>query len=243
MHGMSDDWNSRTKRMIGEAGVEKLASSAVCVFGLGGVGSACAEALARAGVGTLIVVDKDDVDPSNINRQVIAFQSTIGRPKVEVMSAMARDINPDIRVIPKKAFVRYQTIDEIMSNVDNIDYIVDALDTLTAKIAIAMYAQDSGIAAIHAMGGANKTDPTKLAFADLHDTKVCPLCRELRKIARKQGIEKMQVLYSCEQPMQVRAQEGAERSEKTELGTMSYFPPIMGEMIASYVIRDLLGML
>lgn len=233
---------SRTERVIGVAGIEKLAASSVCVFGLGGVGSACAEILARAGVGTLVVIDKDDVDPSNINRQAIAFQSTVGRPKVDVMAGMAKDINPEICVIPKKAFVRYQTIDEIMGELPKVDYFVDAVDTLTAKAAIAMYAQEHDIPSISAMGGANKTDPTKLEFADLFDTHICPLCRELRKIARDKHIDKMHVLYSPEKPVNVKAQEGAERSEKTELGTMPYFPPIMGEMIASYVIRDLLGM-
>lgn len=238
-----EERNSRTIRMIGKEGLKKLASSSVCVFGLGGVGSACAEILARSGIGTLVVIDKDDVEPSNINRQAIAFQSTVGKPKVDVMAAMAKDINPEIDVIPKKAFVRYQTIDQIMSELPKVDYFVDAVDTLTAKAAIAMYAQEKQIPSISAMGGANKTDPTKLEFADLFDTHICPLCRELRKIARDNKIDEMHVLYSPEKPVPVKAQEGAERSEKTELGTMPYFPPIMGEMIASYVIRDLLGML
>lgn len=229
--------------MIGNDGLKKLRDSCVVVFGLGGVGSACAEALARAGVGRLVVIDKDDVEPSNINRQVIAFESTIGQPKVDVMAAMAKDINPEIQVIPLKAFVRYQTIDEIMGGLPKVDYLVDALDTLTAKTAIALHAQDRGLPAISAMGSANKTDPTQLRFADLYETEICPLCRELRKIGRNQGIDKLTVLYSPEKPVRVPAQEGAQRSEKTELGTMSYFPPIMGEMIASYVIRDLLGML
>ncbi len=240
---MENDWQSRTRRIAGDEGLDKLAASRVCVFGLGGVGAACAEMLARAGIGYLAVVDKDDVELTNINRQVIAFQSTIGRPKVKVMAAMAKDINPDIEVTSVKAFVRYQTIDEIMGEICRPDYIIDALDTLTAKMAIALYAQREGIPSISAMGAANKTDPTMLRFADLFDTEICPLCRELRKIARKQGLEHMKVLYSPEKSINVAAKDGAQRLEKTELGTMPYLPPIMGQMIASYVIRDLLEMI
>lgn len=329
-----DERYSRTVRIIGEDGVSKLAASKVAVFGLGGVGSSCVEALARAGIGHFLVVDKDVVEPSNINRQVIAFMSTIGQNKVDVMEAMVLDINPYAKVEKFKVFVRKDNIGEIFqSNLEDAyiegaqadaanadeanandadetgetgetgetdtkpvcanpgeaerrafirlasgestpaepasvkpkcidsgkaelasinltpmkpasikpDYIVDALDTLTAKTSLALYAQSHGIPIISSMGGANKTDPTQLGFADLSETKICPLCREMRKIARKEGISNLQVLYSTEKPVAVAADPTAERSEKTELGTMPYFPPIMGQMIASYVIRELIG--
>ncbi len=228
---------------MGESGVARLGEACVAVFGLGGVGSSCVEALARGGVGSFVVVDKDVVEESNINRQAIAFVSTVGRPKVDVVEGMIRDINPDARVAKLQEFVRTENLREVMAELPRPDYIVDAFDTLTAKAAIALYAQEEGIPIVSAMGGANKLDPTMLAFADLYDTRVCPLCRELRKIGRDRGIRSLSVLYSCEQPVPVPAREGAERSEKTELGTMSYFPPIMGQMIAGYVIRDIAGIL
>lgn len=233
--------HTRTVRMIGEEGLARLAGARVAVFGLGGVGAACAEALVRGGVGAFLFVDKDAVEPSNINRQAIAFASTVGRRKVDVMRAMALDINPEADIETLDAFVRRESIEALMEAVASPDCIVDALDTLTAKTALALYAQRHGIPIISSMGGANKTDPTMLAFADLSETRVCPMCREMRKIARANGINRLPVLYSSEQPVKVPAQAGAERSEKTELGTMSYFPPIMGQMIAGYVIRQIVG--
>lgn len=235
--------HTRTVRMIGEEGLERLAQARVAVFGLGGVGSSCAEALVRGGVGRFLFVDKDAVEPSNLNRQAIAFLSTVGQRKVDVMRAMALDINPEADVETLDAFVKRETVSALLEPFARPDYIVDALDTMTAKMALALYAEEHGIPIIASMGGANKTDPTKLAFADLADTRVCPMCREMRKIARNNGIKRLQVLYSYEQPVKVPAQEGAERSEKTELGTMSYFPPIMGQMIAGYVISDIVGLL
>lgn len=251
-----DERHSRTVRIIGEDGLTKLVDSQVAVFGLGGVGSSCVEALARAGVGNFLVVDKDVVEPSNINRQAIAFMSTIGQNKVDAMEAMVLDINPHAEVKKFKTFVRKGNIDEIFrldtedtsaegADAEHVstkpDYIVDALDTLTAKTALALYSQSHGIPIISSMGGANKTDPTQLAFADLSETRICPLCREMRKIARKEGVLDFHVLYSTEKPVAVAADPTAERSEKTELGTMPYFPPIMGQMIAGYVIRELIG--
>lgn len=226
--------------MIGEEGLAMLASSRVAVFGLGGVGSACAEALVRGGVGSFLFVDKDEVEPSNLNRQAIAFVSTIGRPKAEVMSAMAKDINPDANVDAVQEFVRSDNIDALLVPFPRPDYIVDAFDTLSVKAEIMQYAQRHDIPLVSAMGGANKTDPTRLEFAKLSDTRVCPLCREMRKIARDRGIGDVTVLFSDEPPVKVPAKEDAERSQKTELGTMSYFPPTMGLMIAGYVIQQLL---
>lgn len=235
----SEDAKSRLRRVIGDAGVEQLAQSCVAVFGIGGVGSSCAEALVRGGVGTLVFVDRDVVEPSNVNRQAIAFSSTVGRPKVDVMAAMARDINPDVRVFRHEGFV-LDDVDAVLAGMPRPDYIVDAVDTVKAKLSLAQYAQREGIPIVASMGGANKLDPTRLRFADLYETQNCPLSRAVRKQARTAGIERLTVLYSDEPPVKVAEAAGAARRERTELGTMSYMPPIMGQMIAGYVIRDLL---
>lgn len=235
----SEDAKSRLRRVIGDAGVERLARSCVAVFGIGGVGSSCAEALVRGGVGTLVFVDRDVVEPSNVNRQAIAFASTVGRPKVDVMAAMARDINPEVRVFCHEGFV-LDDVDAVLAGMPRPDYIVDAVDTVKAKLALAQYAQREGVPIVASMGGANKLDPTRLRFADLYETQNCPLSRAVRKQARTAGIERLTVLYSDEPPVKVAEAAGAARRERTELGTMSYMPPIMGQMIAGYVIRDLL---
>lgn len=235
----SEDAKSRLRRVIGDAGVERLARSCVAVFGIGGVGSSCAEALVRGGVGTLVFVDRDVVEPSNVNRQAIAFASTVGRPKVDVMAAMARDINPEVRVFCHEGFV-LDDVDAVLAGMPRPDYIVDAVDTVKAKLSLAQYAQREGIPIVASMGGANKLDPTHLRFADLYETRNCPLSRAVRKQARAAGVEHLTVLYSDEPPVKVAEAAGAARRERTELGTMSYMPPIMGQMIAGYVIRDLL---
>ena len=235
-----EDAKSRLRRVIGDEGVERLGEACVAVFGIGGVGSSCAEALARGGVGTLVLIDRDVVSASNINRQAIAFTSTIGRAKVDVMAAMARDINPGVRLVTYETFV-LDDVENVIGEDPALDFIVDAVDTVSTKLALARYAQDKGIPIVASMGGANKLDPSLLRFADLYETQSCPLCRAVRKQARAAGIASLPVLYSCEQPVKVEG-EHADRRERTELGTMSYMPPIMGQMLAGYVIRKLLGM-
>ena len=236
-----EDAKSRLRRILGEDGLQKLEGSTVVVFGVGGVGGSCAEALVRGGVGRLVFVDGDRVCLSNLNRQAIAFQSTVGQNKVDVMCAMARGIYPDVQAEGHCVFVLPENLGEVVEVLpEKIDYIVDAIDTLSAKIAIAQYAQDRDIPLISSMGAANKVDPTKLRFADLFKTDHCPLCRAMRKHARARGLRKLQVLYSCEEPISVESEDGEPRSARTNLGTMSYMPPIMGQMIAGYVIQDLL---
>ncbi len=231
---------SRSQRLLGEEGLLKLANARVAIIGLGGVGSACAESLVRAGVGSFLFVDKDVVEPSNINRQAIAFVSTVGQRKVNVMEAMAHDINPDAQVDTLFAFVLEETIDELLSAYPRPDIIVDAVDTLTAKAAIARYAEQRSIPAVSAMGMANRSDHTELRFSRLFDTQGCTFCRDMRKICRTRGIADMNVLYSTERPVKVRPANGAARSEKTELGTHSYMPPVAGLMLASWVVQRLL---
>lgn len=239
---MEDEAFSRLKRVIGEEGLDRLTSSRVAVIGLGGVGSSCAEALVRGGVGNFLFVDKDSVEPSNLNRQAIAFLNTIGQRKVDVMEAMAKDINPNAIIQKLDALLLEENIVELLDAFPKPSYMVDAVDTLTAKIALARYAQSRSIPLISSMGMANRTDPTKLEFSDLFNTEGCPFCRELRKIARDREVTEMQVLYSTERPLKVRPATDAERREKTELGTFSYMPPVAGQMIAGFVIKKLLDL-
>lgn len=231
---------SRLERLLGAQGVAKLASARVMVIGIGGVGSNCVEALARGGVGSFVIVDADCVQESNINRQAIAFESTIGRPKVEVMREMIADINPQAHV---KTIERRILPDDVEGLFEEcpVDCCIDAQDTIVTKLALAVYCEEHDLPLLSSMGAANTFDPTKLAFADIYETSSCPLSRVVRKQARKAGIKRMRVLYSTEQPAQTQAREGAERSERSDLGTMSYLPAIMGQMLAARAICDVLG--
>lgn len=231
---------SRLERLLGAQGVAKLASARVMVIGIGGVGSNCVEALARGGVGSFVIIDDDRVEESNVNRQAIAFESTISRAKVEVMRNMIADINPQAHV---KTIERRILPDDVEGLFEEcpVDYCIDAQDTVTTKLAIATYCDAHDLPLLSSMGAANTFDPTKLAFADIYETSSCPLSRVVRKQARKAGIKRMRVLYSTEQPAQTQAREGAERSERSDLGTMSYLPAIMGQMLAARAICDVLG--
>lgn len=211
------------------------------VVGLGGVGSSCAETLARGGVGHLVLVDRDVVTPSNVNRQALAFTSTIGRDKAEVMRGMALDINPAVDVCARRLYLSCEDLAEALGALPRPDYVVDAIDTVAQKVALAAWCQAEGIAELSAMGGANKLDPCRLRFARIEDTTGCPLARVMRKKCRRSGIHDLRVLFSDEEPVHMEAisEEQWARSGPL-LGTMSYLPPIMGQMIASRVIRDLL---
>ena len=229
--------------IIGREGVELLSRSTVMVLGCGGVGSNCVEALARGGVGSLIVVDRDVVSESNINRQAIAFHSTLGRKKVDVMRDMVHDINPAIEVEAHDDFLLSATIDAFMDEfAGRADWVIDAIDSIAVKLVLAEYAQRTGLRLVSSMGGGNKLHPEYFAFADIYDTVNCPLCRIMRKEGRKRGIERLTVLYSSELPAKTETVPGATRAERSDLGTMSYIPPIMGQMLAGWVIRQLLGM-
>lgn len=237
---MDETRADRIERLVGPQGVETLATARIMVIGIGGVGSNCTVALARAQVGTLVVVDSDIVQMSNVNRQAIAFESTIGRPKVEVMREMIEDINPDAMVYALQERVLSDDVETFMDRFE-IDYCIDAQDTVTTKLALAAYCNAHGIEFLSSMGAANKFDPTKLEFADIHETRVCPLCRSVRKLARQAGIDSMRVLYTPEQPARVATQLGSARAERSDLGTMSYMPAIMGQMLAARAQCDLLG--
>ena len=236
--------------VMGAEGLARLASAHVAVLGLGGVGSNCVEALARGGVGNLFLVDRDIVQASNINRQAIAFRSTLGRRKVDVMRAMVADINPRAAVETRHMLVLRENLGELLDEMrawaeadgGALDYVVDAIDIVSAKLALAEIAQERGITLISSMGAANKLHPEALRIADLYDTVNCPLCRIMRKEGRKRGIRRLRVLYSAEEPVRVPTREGATRSERSNLGTASFMPPIMGQMIAGAVLRELAGL-
>ncbi len=231
----------RLRLILGDEGLARLARARVMVVGLGGVGSSCAEALARGGVGHLVLVDRDVVTPSNVNRQALAFTSTIGRDKAEVMRGMALDINPAVDVCARRLYLSCEDLAEALGALPRPDYVVDAIDTVAQKVALAAWCQAEGIAELSAMGGANKLDPCRLRFARIEDTTGCPLARVMRKKCRRSGIHDLRVLFSDEEPVHMEAisEEQWARSGPL-LGTMSYLPPIMGQMIASRVIRDLL---
>ncbi len=232
----------RLRLILGEEGLKRLADSTVMVIGLGGVGSNCVEALARGGVGHFVLLDRDVVAPSNVNRQAIAFTSTVGQVKADVMNAMVKDINPEAEVTAVHAFLEKDRIAEQLGALPRPDYVVDAIDTVAQKLRLAEWCQAQGLREISAMGGGNKLDPTRLKFSTIEDTVNCPLARIMRKECRRRGIHGLQVLYSDEQPVKMEAISDEQWMESGSLlGTMSYFPPIMGQMIASRVIRDLLG--
>ena len=238
----------RLRLILGDKRLERLGRSRVMVLGLGGVGSACAEALARGGVGALTLVDRDVVAPSNINRQALAFHSTVGCPKTEVMREMVADINPHCQVDTLHAFIDKDRVGEQLGALPRPDFVVDAIDTISQKLAIAAWCQEAGLREVAAMGGANKLDPCRLRFARISKTEVDPLARIVRKECRKRGIGDFMVLYSDEQPREAQGkwdvidEHGFVREGASILGTMSYFPPIMGQMLAGYVIRELTGL-
>lgn len=238
----------RLRLILGDEGLARLASSRVMVLGLGGVGSACAEALARGGIGALTLIDKDVVDPSNINRQALAFNSTVGRVKAEVMREMVADINPGCDVLALQLFIEKDRVAEQLGALPRPDYVVDAIDTISQKLRVAAWCQAEGLPLVSSMGGANKLDPTRLRFSRIEDTHDDPLSRIIRKECRKRGIKNLQVLYSDEPALEVEGkrdridEDGFVLPGESILGTMSYFPPIMGQMLASRVIRDLAGL-
>lgn len=235
---------TRLRLLLGEGGLRRLESATVLVLGLGGVGSSCAEALARGGIGSLELLDRDVVEASNINRQALAFTSTIGRVKADVMAAMVAEINPDCATTARQVFLTVENLNATLDAFERPDYVVDCIDTVSQKLAIARWCADRGVRLVSSLGAANKLDPTQLAFADVQRTQTCPLSRVMRKECRRQGIEGLEVLFSREPPAVVQPVAGAgdSRAKAATLGSMSYMPPIMGQMLAGLVIRRLAGL-
>lgn len=234
---------SRTELLIGTEGMDKLRKSSVMVFGAGGVGSHCIEALARSGIGTLIIIDNDTVSLTNINRQSIAYHSTVGRPKTEVMAERIHDIDPSIRVKTYETFVLPENLTGILDGEDRIDYIIDAIDTVSAKIALAEEAGKRGLRLISSMGTGNKLHPELFEIDDLSSTSVCPLCRVMRRELKQRGILHLKVLYSREKPVDIGERQTGEDPgvRRSVPGSISFVPPVAGLLIAGQVIRELSG--
>ena len=227
---------TRTAYVLGEDAIEKLSGARVAVFGVGGVGGYVCESLARSGVGNIDIFDKDAVSLSNINRQIIALHSTVGRPKVEVMRERIMDINPDCSVNTHEVFYLPENADEY--DLSKYDYIVDAVDTVSAKLEIILRAKALGIKIISAMGAGNKADPTAFKIADIQKTEGCPLARVMRRELKKRGIVKLKVVYSPEEP--IKSPYFDSESGKNLPGSLSFVPSVMGLIISGEVIKDLI---
>ena len=240
---------SRTALLLGPEAMERLAGCRVAVFGVGGVGGYVVEALCRSGIGALDLIDRDEVSITNLNRQLIATLKTIGRPKVEVARERILDINPGCRVTVHQVFYGPETKD--LFDFTAYDYIVDAIDTVTGKMALIEQAKAAGTPIICAMGAGNKMDPTALRVADIEQTSVCPLARVIRGECRKRGIRKVKVVYSTELPTRpmedaetVRRKEGIApaATRKDVPGSTAFVPSAMGLIIGGEVVKDIIGM-
>lgn len=219
----------RTINLIGEENQKKLIHSNILVLGVGGVGGYVCEALARSGIGMFTLVDKDVVDESNINRQIIALNSTIGQPKVEIMKNRILDINPDATVVAIKQFLTLENITEI--NFKKYDYVIDAVDNVTVKIEVAKLADNLGFNLISCMGTGNKLCPEMFEVTDIYKTSVCPLAKIVRKKLKENNVKKLTVLYSKELPTKTNSRTPA---------SISFCPSIAGLRIAEYVIKELI---
>lgn len=230
---------SRTELMIGSDALEKLKNSRVAIFGIGGVGSYTAEALARSGVGTLDLIDNDKVCITNINRQLYATFSAVDKYKVDVAKERISDINPDAKVNVYKIFYMPENAHEFCFS--DYDYIVDAIDTVTAKIDLVIKANEANVPIISAMGAGNKMDPTAFEVTDIYKTSVCPLAKVMRYELRRRGIKKLKVVYSKEIPLEYEC-ECTESSPKRRIpGSNAFVPPVAGMIMAGEAIKDLIG--
>lgn len=224
-----DERFSRTELLLGQSGLQKLKNAHVAVVGLGGVGGAAAQALVRAGIGELTFIDGDCVSPSNINRQLIAFESTIGRPKAEVMKEMALNINPGAEI---HAYTRFYQEGDFNSMLGRAHYIIDAIDSVSAKLSLIQCAVEKGVPIISAMGCGGKLEPGLFKIDDIYSTSVCPLCRVMRRELKKRGIAALKVVYSDEEPIKP-AQRGI-------IGSISFVPPAAGLLMAGEAVKALL---
>lgn len=232
---------SRTAMLLGEETLEKLAKARVAVFGVGGVGGYVVEALVRAGVGAIDIIDNDVVCESNLNRQIIATRSVLGQYKVDAMEARIQDINPACQVRKHKVFYLPETVGEF--EFSEYSYVVDAIDTVTGKIQLVMQAKEAGVPIISSMGTSNKLNPTELEIADIYKTSVCPLAKVMRRELKQRGMKSLKVLYSKEEPRKPVQQpaEAAGSPRRATPGSVSFVPSVAGLIIASEVIKDLIS--
>ena len=238
---MENQWE-RTALLLGDSAITQLHQKKVAVFGVGGVGSWCVEALGRAGVGSLTLFDHDTVSLTNLNRQLVALHSTLGQPKVSVMAARLRDINPDIEVVERQVF--YTPENAATFDLGLFDCIVDAIDTITGKLTLIEHAVAADVPIISSMGTGNKLNPSAFVATDLADTDICPLARVMRRELRRRGIEHLRVVYSTEAPMTPKnrsATAPGQPRRKDVPGSIAFVPSSAGLLIASEVVRILLN--
>lgn len=231
-------WYERTRMILGDEAIDKLRRASVIIFGVGGVGSFAAEAVARAGVGKITLVDNDTVSFTNINRQIIALNSTVGKMKTEVMAERIRDINPECDVICVNEFILYDNINNVLN--EKFDYCVDAVDTVTAKIAIIMRCDELGISVISSMGTGNKLNPEMLEVTDIYKTSVCPLAKVMRKELKTRGIKSLKVCYSKEEPVTPLDSNEITNKRRTP-GSVSFVPSTAGLIIGSEVVKGIIN--
>ena len=235
----------RQKLLIGEEKLQSLHQKTVAIFGLGGVGSYVAEGLARSGIGNFIIIDNDKIDVTNINRQIIATTKTIGRFKVDVAEERIKEINSSANVIKYAEFVGKENENiELFDSIKNVDYIVDAIDTVSSKLRIIEFAKANNIPVISALGTGNKLDPTKLKLADIYDTKICPLAKVMRKELKKRGITSLDVVYSEEEPIKICegkveiSKENNDGNNAKKIGSIAYVPSVAGLFICYKVVSE-----
>ena len=234
-----EEWLQRTSLLLGAEQVARLQSSRILVVGVGGVGAYAAEMLVRTGVSSMTIIDSDEVSPSNINRQLVALHSTVGKIKVEVLAQRLTDINPTLQLSARAQYLEVDGVKALLQ--EGYDFVVDAIDTVAPKVALLAACMRQGIAVVSSMGAGARLDPSQIQYADIANTSICGLARAVRSRLRKMGIRgKLPVVFSTEVPRAEAVQEvTGERNKRTTVGTVSYMPAIFGCYLASYVIRKL----
>ncbi len=229
----------RTRLLLGDEAMDKLNKSRVAVFGIGGVGGHCTEALVRSGIGGIALIDNDTVAPSNLNRQLVATQSTVGMLKTDAAEARLLDINPEIRIDKYNLFYTPETAEQI--DLSQFDYIVDAIDTVAGKLTLAEKAQEAGVPIISSMGAGNKLNPADFEVADIYKTSVCPLAKVMRRECKKRGIKRLKCVYSKELPLVPAYEKVPNGSSRRQVpGSTAFVPSTVGLIIASEVVKDLI---
>ena len=244
---------SRTELLIGEESLNKIKNKKVVILGIGGVGSFAVEALVRGGVGKLVLVDDDIICITNLNRQIHATYKTVGRSKVDVMKERILEINPDCEVTALRTYIDSNNMDKIITK--DVDYVIDAIDSITSKIQVAIWCENNNKKLISSMGTGNKLDPTEFKVADIYDTKICPLCRVMRKELRRKGVKHLKVVYSVEEVLKpavdesiIDKKESVSERDSSKMwagkrqvpGSISFVPPVADMIIAGEVIKDMI---
>ena len=226
---MDNEIYNRTELVLGKEKLDKIKKLNICICGVGGVGSYVFESLVRLGVGNITVIDKDNVDVTNINRQLIALNSNIGKSKVEECKKRAEDINPEINITEINSEITVDNVDKLILN--SYDYVIDAIDMVDAKVAVIQKCKEEGINIISSMGMANRIDPLRIKVANIDKTSMCPLAKKMRKLLKEKGITKLKVVYSDEQPI---------KTDSKMLGSVSYVPSAAGLIITSEIVKEIL---